>query len=111
MFEKVSQSLKYDSNFFLDHKHVIYRDTKTNHFTQLALRVRGNEGRESATKTASEATVPDLATQSATITFEYSISQTGHSGSYSTNFIFKGIYSSNLIEALPKQKQKPVSVI
>ena len=43
MFEKVSRSLKYDSNFFIDHKHIyIYQDTKTNHFTPLALRVWGN---------------------------------------------------------------------
>ena len=42
-FEKVSQSLKYDSIFFLVHKHIIYMDTNTNHFTPLALRVRGNK--------------------------------------------------------------------
>ena len=42
-FEKVSQSLKYDSKFFLDHKHInIYMDTNPDHFTPLALRVRGN---------------------------------------------------------------------
>ena len=39
MFEKVSRSLKYDSNIFFDHKH-IYMDTTTDHFTPLALRVR-----------------------------------------------------------------------
>ena len=42
MFEKV---LKYDSNFFFVHKHIyniyIYMDTTTDHFTPLALRVRG----------------------------------------------------------------------
>ena len=43
MFEKVSRSLKYDSNIFFVHKHIyIYMDTTTDHFTQLALRVRGN---------------------------------------------------------------------
>ena len=43
MFEKVSRSLKYDSNIFFDHKHIyVYMDTTTDHFTQLALRVRGN---------------------------------------------------------------------
>ena len=42
-FEKVSQSLKYDSNFFLVHKHInTYMDTNLDHFTSLALRVRGN---------------------------------------------------------------------
>ena len=35
----VSRSLKYDSNFFFVHKHM---DTTTDHFTPLALRVRGN---------------------------------------------------------------------
>ena len=50
MFEKVSRSLKYDSNIFFDHRHIyiyiyiyIYMDTTTDHFTPLALRVRGNE--------------------------------------------------------------------
>ena len=47
MFEKVSRSLKYDSNIFSVHKHNIYNiyymDTTTNHFTPLALRVRGNK--------------------------------------------------------------------
>ena len=48
MFEKVSRSLKYDSNFFFDHRHIyiyiyIYMDTTTDHFTPLALRVRGNK--------------------------------------------------------------------
>ena len=43
-FEKVSRSLKYDSNFFLDHRHIyIYMDTTTDHFTPLVLRVRGNK--------------------------------------------------------------------
>ena len=44
MFEKVSRSLKYDSNFFFVHKHIyiyIYMDTTTDHFTPLALRVWG----------------------------------------------------------------------
>ena len=43
MFEKVSRSLKYDSNFFFVHKHIniLYMDTNTDHFTPLALRVRG----------------------------------------------------------------------
>ena len=44
MFEKVSRSLKYDSNFFFDHRHIyiyIYMDTTVDHFTPLALRVRG----------------------------------------------------------------------
>ena len=42
-FEKVSQSLKYDSNYFSDHKHInIYMDTNPDHITPLALRVRGN---------------------------------------------------------------------
>ena len=40
MFEKVSRSLKYDSNIFFVHKHM---DTTTDHFTPLALRVRGND--------------------------------------------------------------------
>ena len=44
MFEKVSRSLKYDSNFFFDHRHIyIYMDTTVDHFTPLALRVRGNK--------------------------------------------------------------------
>ena len=46
MFEKVSQSLKYDSKFFFVHKHIIiyiYVDTNNDHFTPLALRVRGND--------------------------------------------------------------------
>ena len=43
MFEKVSRSLKYDSNIFFVHKHIyIYMDTTVDHFTPLALRVRGN---------------------------------------------------------------------
>ena len=42
MFEKVSRSLKYDSNIFFDHKHIyIYMDTTVDHFTPLALRVWG----------------------------------------------------------------------
>ena len=41
MFEKVSRSLKYDSNFFSST--YIYMDTTTDHFTPLALRVRGND--------------------------------------------------------------------
>ena len=52
-----------------------------------------NESGECATKTAPEATVPVLATQSATIKLESSNSQTGQSGSYKfniTNFILKG---------------------
>ena len=44
MFEKVSRSLKYDSNFFFDHRHIyIYMDTTVDHFTPLALRVRGKK--------------------------------------------------------------------
>ena len=44
MFEKVSRSLKYDSNFFFVHKHInIYMDTSPDHFTTLALRVRGKK--------------------------------------------------------------------
>ena len=46
MFEKVSRSLKYDSNIFFVHKHIyihIYVDTTTDHFTPLMLRVRGNK--------------------------------------------------------------------
>ena len=39
MFEKVSRSLKYDSNIFFVNKHM---DTTTDHFTPLALRVQGN---------------------------------------------------------------------
>ena len=45
MFEKVSRSLKYDSNIFFDHRHIyiyIYMDTTVDHFTPLVLRVRGN---------------------------------------------------------------------
>ena len=42
MFDKVSRSLKYDSNIFFVHKHM---DTTTDHFTQLALHVRGNDHR------------------------------------------------------------------
>ena len=42
MFEKVSRSLKYDSNIFFDHKRIyIYMDTTVDHFTPLALHVRG----------------------------------------------------------------------
>ena len=44
MFEKVSRLLKYDSNFFLSTN--IYMDTSPDHFTPLALRVRGNDGPE-----------------------------------------------------------------
>ena len=47
MFEKVSRSLKYDSKlFFCPQTYIyiyIYEDTKTNHFTPLALRVRGKD--------------------------------------------------------------------
>ena len=40
----MSQLLKYDSNFFWDHKHInIYMDTNPDHFTPLVLHVRGNE--------------------------------------------------------------------
>ena len=43
-FKKVSQSLKYDSIFFV-RKHIniyyMYMDTNTDHFTSLALLVRG----------------------------------------------------------------------
>ena len=46
-FEKVSRSLKYDANFFLFTNIYIYiyiyMDTTTDHFTPLALRVRGNK--------------------------------------------------------------------
>ena len=42
MFEKVSRSLKYDSNIFFVHKHInIYMDTSPDHFTPLALCVWG----------------------------------------------------------------------
>ena len=41
MFEKVSRSLKYDSNIFSTTD--IYMDTTVDHFTPLALRVRGND--------------------------------------------------------------------
>ena len=44
-FEKVSRSLKYDSNFFSTtdiYILYIYTDTTVDHFTPLALRVRGN---------------------------------------------------------------------
>ena len=45
-FEKVSQSLKYDSKFFLVHKHInIYMDTNPDHFTPLELRVRGKDAK------------------------------------------------------------------
>ena len=40
MFEKVSRSLEYDSNIFLSTD--IYMDTTVDHFTPLALHVRGN---------------------------------------------------------------------
>ena len=44
MFEKVSRSLKYDSNIFFVYKHIyIYMDTTVDHFTPLALRVRGKK--------------------------------------------------------------------
>ena len=44
MFEKVNRSLKYDSNVFFVHRHIyIYMDTTVDHFTPLALRVRGNK--------------------------------------------------------------------
>ena len=39
--EKVSRSLKYDSNIFFVHQHIAM-DTTVDHFTPLALRVRGN---------------------------------------------------------------------
>ena len=41
MFEKVSRSLKYDSNIFSSTN--IYMDTTTDHFTPLTLRVRCNK--------------------------------------------------------------------
>ena len=46
MFEKVSRSLKYDSNIFFVHKHkqIYYMDTRPDHLTPLALRVRGYNG-------------------------------------------------------------------
>ena len=40
MFEKVSRSVKYDSNIYINI--IICMDTTTDHFTPLALRVRGN---------------------------------------------------------------------
>ena len=43
MFEKVSRSLKYDSNIFSFTNIYIYMDTTTDHFTPLALHVRGNK--------------------------------------------------------------------
>ena len=44
MFEKVSRSLKYDSNIFFVHRHIyIYMDTTVDHFTPLAPRVRGKK--------------------------------------------------------------------
>ena len=48
MFEKVSRSLKYDSNIFFVHRHIyiyiyIYMDSTVDHFTPLALHVRGNK--------------------------------------------------------------------
>ena len=44
MFEKVSRSVKYDSNIFFVHKRIyIYMDTTTDYFTPLALRVRGKK--------------------------------------------------------------------
>ena len=48
MFEKVSRSLKYDSNIFFVHRHIyiyiyVYMDTTVDHFTPLALRVRGKK--------------------------------------------------------------------
>ena len=46
MFETVSRSLKYDSNFWGVHKHIykhVYMNTNTDHFTQLVLHVRGNK--------------------------------------------------------------------
>ena len=42
MFEKVSRSLKYDSIFFSTTDIYIYMDTTVDHFTPLALCVRGN---------------------------------------------------------------------
>ena len=39
MFEKVSRSLKYDSNIFLVHKHIYNYISNTDNFTSLALRV------------------------------------------------------------------------
>ena len=41
MFEKVSRSLKYDSNIFSSTN--IYMDTSPDHFTPFTLRVRGNK--------------------------------------------------------------------
>ena len=41
MFEKVSRSLKYDSNFFCPQTYIIM-DTTTDHFALLTLRIRGN---------------------------------------------------------------------
>ena len=44
MFKNVSRSLKYDSNIFFDLRHIyIYMDTTVDHFTPLALRVRGKK--------------------------------------------------------------------
>ena len=42
----MSRSLKYDSNFFFDHRHIyiyIWTPCAVDHFTPLALRVRGNK--------------------------------------------------------------------
>ena len=41
MFEKVSRSLKYDSNFFFDYRHIYGH--QVDHFTPLVLRVRGKK--------------------------------------------------------------------
>ena len=55
----VSRSLKYDSNFFLStnihyvYTIIYYMDTTTDHFTPLALRVRGNKGRKHGNKKCS----------------------------------------------------------
>ena len=43
MFEKVSQSLKYDLKNIFGLQTYIYKDTNTDHFTPLVLRVRGND--------------------------------------------------------------------
>ena len=47
MFEKVSRSLKYDSNFFF-RSQTYYKDTTADHFTPIALRVWGNWASEAS---------------------------------------------------------------
>ena len=63
----MSRSLKYDSNFFFNHRHIyIYMDTTTDHFTPLALRVRGNNQSQYVTAVGKLINTPRISWQAST---------------------------------------------